>query len=105
MPRRTTSTPAMIFVRTGKMSNLKVNYCGKAAQERMIRNGWWLEIPKLVKDPGAQYKRTETEEELYERLSKIYGDVRIYWCGTAIPGIHDHIAMCKNRKENIYAEV
>lgn len=95
MPRKTTSTPAMIFVRTGKMSNLKVNYCGKAAQERMIRNGWTLAIPKTVIDPGARYKRKETEEELYERLSKIYDDVRIYWCGTAIPGIHSHFAMCK----------
>ena len=70
---------------------MKVNYCGGKAQERMERNGWRL----VIRD---SYR--ETEEQLYERLSKKYDDVRIYWCGTMIPGIHDIFAMVKNRKRN-----
>lgn len=70
---------------------MKVNYCGGAAQERMERNGWRL----VIRD-----SYNETEEQLYERLSKKYDDVRIYWCGTMIPGIHDIFAMVKNRKRN-----
>lgn len=67
----------------------KVNYLGGEGQERMIRNGWWLEIGQNC---------NEYEDEMYTRLSEKWEDVRIYWCGTMIPGIHSLFAMCKRRK-------
>ena len=70
---------------------MKVNYCGGKAQERMERNGWRLVIRNSY---------NETEEQLYDRLSRNYEDVRIYWCGTRIPGIHDIFAMVKKKKHN-----
>ena len=79
---------------------IKVNYCGGAAQKRMIRNGWRLVIPEWILTPGDKYKHEESAEELYNRLSEKYWDVRVYWCGSMIPGIHNHFAMVKKRKEN-----
>ena len=79
---------------------MKVNYCGGAAQERMLKNGWRIELRKTVLHPGATYKQYETEDELYARLSEQYEDVRLYWTGTMVRGIHDIFAMVKNRKRN-----
>lgn len=76
-------------------NTLKVNYCGGKAQERMIKNGWTLVIRQTVKDEGAIYRRQETEEELYERCTKTYAKVRLYWCSTYVRGIHEIFAMCK----------
>ena len=65
---------------------MKVNYCGKAQQERMEKNGWWLELADL----------NETPEHLYERLTnKGYKQVKVYWIGTRIRGIRDYFAFVK----------
>ena len=69
--------------------DIKVNYCGKEAQERMSKNGWRLELPENYQ---------ETTEKMYERLSHKWNKVKIYWCGTAIRGIHSYFAFCKERK-------
>lgn len=69
---------------------MKVNYCGGKAQARMVKNGWRIVTPNW----------NETEEHLHDRLSKDYEDVRIYWEGTQIRGIHSIFAMVKNRKRN-----
>ena len=65
---------------------MKVNYCGKAQQERMIKNGWTLKLAEVG----------EFEEELYERLSKEgYSQVKIYYDTTMIRGLHKYFAMVK----------
>jgi hypothetical protein len=66
---------------------MKINYCGKDAQERMIRNGWRLQLKQSY---------NESPEAMYERLSKRYKTVKIYWVGTMIKGIHEYFAFCKN---------
>ena len=67
----------------------RVNYLGGDGQDRMERNGWRMEIADY---PG------ESQDTMYTRLSEKWEDVRIYWCGTMIPGIHSLFAMCKGRK-------
>lgn len=61
------------------------NYLGKDGQERMVRNGWTLRV--------CQPK--ESYEDLYNRLSETYTQVKVYYCGTMIRGIHSYFAMCK----------
>lgn len=68
------------------MDMKKVNYLGKEGQERMIRNGWTLRV---------QDRCGESPEAMYKRLSEHYSDVRIYWTGTMVRGIHSYFAMCK----------
>lgn len=70
------------------MMDIKVNYCGRSAQERMERNGWWMELPEPY---------NESPEAMYERLSKKWRKVKVYWCGTMIRGIHSYFAYCKDR--------
>jgi hypothetical protein len=66
---------------------VRINYCGREAQERMSRNGWRL----YVRD---SYQ--ETCEQLYERVSGYgYKQVKIYWCGTMVKGIHSYFAFAK----------
>jgi hypothetical protein len=61
------------------MENIKVNHCGGKQQERMIQNGWTLKL--------AEFR--ETPEELYNRLiASGYKQVKVYWEGTRIRGIH-----------------
>ncbi len=65
---------------------MKVNYCGGSQQERMIKNGWRMIL--------ANFR--ETPEELYERLTaRGYKQVKVYWVGTAVKGIHDYFAFVK----------
>ena len=65
---------------------IKINYCGGKQQERMIENGWTLKL--------AEFR--ETPEELYKRLiTKGYKQIKIYWIGTRIRGIHDYFAFVK----------
>ena len=63
-----------------------VHHLGKDGQERMARNGWRLRVAD---------KCNESAQEMYDRLSAHYSDVRIYWTGTMIPGIHSRYAECK----------
>lgn len=66
---------------------MRINHLSKVGQERMIRNGWVLMLP---------LNYMENIEEMHKRLSVEYSDVRIYWCGTMVRGIHNYFAMCKN---------
>ena len=68
---------------------LKVNHCGGKRQEEMVKNGWWLELRESY---------SETPEEMYERLSKHWEKVKVYWEGTRVRGIHTYFAFCKGRK-------
>ena len=65
---------------------MKINYLGKDGQERMIRNGWMLRLRNSY---------NESPEDMHKRLSSYYSDVRIYWCGTMVRGVHSYFAMCK----------
>ena len=66
---------------------MKVNYCGKEQQERMSKNGWWLELAESYQ---------ESPEAMYDRLTKKgYSQVKVYWCGTMIRGIHKYFAFVK----------
>lgn len=64
----------------------EVYNCGARKQDDMVDNkGYTLHC--------AEWQ--ENEQDLYNRLSKYYKTVRIYWSGTRIPGIHNIFAMCK----------
>lgn len=66
---------------------LKVNYCGNEQQTRMIKNGWTTMLRNSY---------SETPEELYDRLiNSGYKQVKVYWCGTMIRGIHSYFAFVK----------
>lgn len=66
---------------------MKVNYCGKQAQERMGKNGWKMKLP-------LNYQ--ETPEQMRDRLlQEGYNQVKVYWCGTMIRGIHSYFAFVK----------
>ena len=66
---------------------MKVNYCGGAQQERMIANGWRIEVAENCR---------ETPEEILERLLKSgYSKVKVYYDSTRIRGVHDYFAMVK----------
>ena len=71
------------------MKELKINYCGAKRQEEMSNNGWWMELRESYQ---------ESPEEMFNRLSKKWGNVKIYWIGTRIRGIHSYFAFCKDRK-------
>ena len=66
---------------------IKVNYCGRKQQDRMEKNGWFLMLAEFG----------ETPEELYKRLTEEghYKQVKVYWEGTMIRGIHDYFAFVK----------
>lgn len=65
---------------------MKVNYCGGKQQDRMIKNGWSLRIANF----------NECPEELYNRLvADGYKQVKVYWEGTRIRGIHNYFAFVK----------
>lgn len=82
---------------------MKINNLGKKGQERMLNNGWRI----IVTDNCS-----ETPEQLKERCENLgYNEVKIYWCGTQIKGIHTIFAMVKGtnnsvkNKEQIIAEI
>ena len=65
---------------------MKVNYCGKAQQERMVKNGWTIKLAEFG----------EFDEALYDRLSKEgYSKIKIYYDCTTIRGLHKYFAMVK----------
>ena len=61
------------------------NYLGGKGQKRMIENGWRIELRKSC----------ESYEALYERLSKEYSKVKVYYDTTMIRGYHKYFAMVK----------
>lgn len=65
---------------------MKVNNLDRNGQERMIRNGWKIRLADSCR---------ETPEQMYDRLSKDYTQVKVYWTGTQIRGIHSYYAMVK----------
>ena len=66
---------------------MKVNYCGNAQQERMIKNGWRIEL-------AANY--SESPETMLERLTEEgYSQVKVYYSTTCIRGLHSYFAMVK----------
>ena len=67
-----------------KMNNPR--YCGGKEQEEMEARGWRV----MIKD-----RMDETAEEMFERLSKSYSKVKIYWDTTRVRGLHDYFAMVK----------
>ena len=72
------------FERNGKKIN--VYNCGGKQQEKMIENGWKLMLAEFRESP----------EELYDRLTKNgYTEVKVYYTGTRIRGIHDYFAFVK----------
>ena len=68
---------------------LKINYCGGARQEAMSKNGWILKL---------RDSDDESPEKMYERLSKDYEKVKVYWESTMIRGLHTYFAFVKGRK-------
>lgn len=72
------------FIRNGKV--IKVNHCGGKQQETMCNNGWTLMLSKF----------NETPEELFDRLERNgYKQIKVYWEGTRIRGIHSYFAFVK----------
>lgn len=76
----------MKIKKNGKFVN--VNNGNGALQDRMINNGW-----KIVLTESC----SETAQQLYDRLENtgLYKDIKIYWTGTRIRGIHSYFAMVK----------
>lgn len=74
------------ITKNGKKVN--VNRCGRDAQARMLKNGWHLMITESC---------SEGPQELYDRLVATgrYTDIRVFWHGTRIPGIHNYFAFVK----------
>lgn len=56
--------------------------------EEMESRGWRLFVANSF---------MESEQELYDRLSKVYDEVRIYEASTRIRGLHKIFAMCRDR--------
>ena len=66
---------------------MKCNNLNGAGQKRMERNGWHMQLPLNC---------SETPDEIYDRLVKAgYRQVKVYWCGTQIRGIHSYFAFVK----------
>lgn len=55
-------------------------------QDEMANRGWTLCLADSY---------SETEQQLYDRLSQRYDDVRIYEDTTRIKGLHNIFAMCR----------
>lgn len=69
-----------------------VRYLGKDGQNRMLRNGWRLELADISEE-------VYNADMLYSRLSESYENVKIYYDTTMIRGLHKNFAMCKERKK------
>ena len=70
--------------KNGKRCN--VYNCGKKKQEEMSAKGWRLKL-------SSGYN--QTPQEIYDEMAKHYIEVKIYWCGTRIPGLHDYFAFVR----------
>ena len=72
---------------TTKDGKTKNSYVLSAArQDSMCKNGWRLLTANSYR---------ENAQQLYDRLSAYYNDVRIYEETTRIAGLHSIFAMCK----------
>lgn len=69
------------------MKGMKVNYCGGKQQDRMIKNGWRIKLEEYC---------CESPEHMYERLSKEYSKVKVYYDTTRIRGLHKYFAFVKD---------
>ena len=66
---------------------MTVNYCGGKQQEKMIKNGWRVELAKSY---------NESPEEIKDRLTGCgYSKVKVYYDTTRIRGFHTYFAMVK----------
>jgi hypothetical protein len=66
---------------------INVNYCGRVAQEKMIKNGWNIKLT---------LNAYEDAQELYDRLNNMgYKQVKVYWDTTCIRGYHSYFAFVK----------
>ncbi len=63
-----------------------VRYCGRKEQDRMCANGWRIKLAESY---------TESPEAMFERLSKAYKQVKVYYDTTQIRGLHSYFAMVK----------
>lgn len=63
-----------------------VRYCGRQGQLDMEARGWMLMLPLSCR---------ETPEEIFERLSRDYSKVKVYWDTTAVRGYHEYFAFVK----------
>lgn len=72
--------------KNGKMVN--VNYASGALQDRMVNNGWRIELMDNC---------NESAQGLYDRLAAtgLYKDIKVYYCTTAIRGLHKYVAFVK----------
>lgn len=65
---------------------MKCYSLSRSRQEEMCAKGWTIKVRDNCR---------ETPEEFYERLSKEYSKVHVYWTGTRVRGHHDYYAMVK----------
>lgn len=77
----------MTIIKNGKRVNVN-NGGGKAFQARMESNGWTLKLRDNC---------NETAQELYDRLEATgkYSDIKVYYTGTQIRGLHNYFAFVK----------
>jgi hypothetical protein len=68
-------------------NRVNVNNCGKVRQEQMIDKGWRVKL-------SSGYN--SMPQDIYDEWKSIYSEVKIYWCGTRIPGLRDYFAMVKD---------
>lgn len=75
------------IIKNGKLANVN-NGGSKEFQERMIRNGWRIQLP---------LNYSESAQALYDRLaaSGRYSDIKVYWSSTRIRGLHEYFAFVK----------
>ena len=75
------------IIKNGKAVNIN-NGGAKEFQERMIRNGWRIQLP---------LNYTESAQALYDRLNATgrYSDIKVYWASTQIRGLHSYFAFVK----------
>ena len=75
--------------KNGKLVNVN-NGGGKAFQDRMIANGWRIQLAKDY---------SESAQALYDRLEAtgLYSDIKVYWSSTRIRGLHDYFAFVKRK--------
>lgn len=52
----------------------------------MCAKGWRVKADRTCR---------ETAQDVYDRLSRCYAEVRIYECSTSVRGLRDIFAMCK----------
>ena len=73
--------------KNGSLVNVN-NGGAKEFQERMIRNGWRIQLP---------LNYSESAQALYDRLAATgcYSDIKVYWSSTRIRGLHEYFAFVK----------